>query len=217
LIPRLAFIVAFPILSAAPRPDAVADAVAGLERRYAGVRALRAQFTQSYRAPGVEQVESGVVYMRRPALMRWEYRQPETKLFVADGRNAYLYVPEERQVTVRPFGARDLHDTPLEILLGGGGIDRTFHAAREMEVKPRAEGTLLVRLTPRAPQPEYEFVVVEIDARTFDLVRLVIRDGTGGTSEFTFSGLAADVKLEERLFRFTIPKGVEVIRMDDRE
>ena len=197
--------------------DDAAGALAGMERRYASVRSLQARFTQTYRAAGVEQVESGVVYMKRPGRMRWEYRQPEAKLFVADGKNAYFYVPEERQVTVRPFAARDLRNTPLELLLGGGGLERIFRAVDEVEWKPSGAGTRLVRLVPRSPQADYDFVVIEVDARTFALRRLAIREAMGGTSEFAFADVADDVKLEDRLFRFAPPRGVEVIRMDETD
>src|SRR5262249_55435020 len=81
-------------LLAAVGPASAADsdsALVALERRYASVVSFTASFTQTYRAPGIETVESGVVAMKRPALMRWEYRRPEPKLFVADGKKTYLH------------------------------------------------------------------------------------------------------------------------------
>jgi outer membrane lipoprotein carrier protein len=200
----------------APGGQDVAAAVAGLERRYQSVVSASARFTQTYRAPGIEQVESGVMYLKKPGLMRWEYRVPETKLFVADGKKTYLYTPGDRQVMVSPFGPRELRATPLEFLLGQGSPARSFRAAPEGEIRPRVERTALVRLYPRSPLGEYEFVTVEYDEATFDLRRLVIRETSGATSEFDFSELRLNAPVEARQFEFKIPRGVEVIQVDDK-
>ena len=49
---------------------------------------------------GREIVERGVVSIKRPGRMRWEYKDPEAKLFISDGRTFYFYVPADRQVGV---------------------------------------------------------------------------------------------------------------------
>ena len=120
-----------------PRGDApVLSAIAGLQQRYAAVNTVTTDFVQTYRAPGMDQTESGTLWMKKPGLMYWEYRLPETKFFYADGRRTYLYVPEDRQVMVRSFTEEDLHSTPLEFLLGKGKILESFDAFRETEIKP---------------------------------------------------------------------------------
>ena len=141
--------------------------VAGLQQRYASAVTMTGSFQQTYRAPGIEQVESGVFRMKRPGLMRWEYRKPEEKLFVADGREAFLYVPLDRQVTVQPFSASDMRGTPLEFLLGGTDIRKSFVVSWENNFKPTAEQTLLIRLTPRSGRSEYEYLVLELDPKSY--------------------------------------------------
>ena len=195
----------------------LAALVAGLQRRYASVGSVSARFTQIYRAPGIEQTESGILFMKKPGLMRWEYRDPETKLFVADGRNAYLYTPGDRQVIIRPFSANELRSTPLRFLLGQGDIEKDFKIARETEFTPRVEATFLVRLVPRSPQPDYEFLVVECDEKTFDLRRIAIREITGNLSEFLLTDLETNIKVRDSQFQFRIPRGVEVVHLADQE
>jgi chaperone LolA len=212
------------ILAGAPGPErldqasdqAVAAAVEGLQRRYQAVRTISGKFTQVYRAPGVEQIESGILSMKKPGLMRWEYREPEVKLFIADGRSTYLYTPGDRQVLVRSLNDADLRSTPLQFLLGQGEVAKSFNASWEKEVAPRLEGTLVLRLTPHAAQPDYAFLVLELDRLTFELRRIVIRELTANTSEFILSDLATNVKLDDSQFKFKIPKGVEVVQVEDR-
>lgn len=200
-----------------PRQQVNADlsaTVAGLEARYTGVASVTADFEQTYRGPGVLQREAGVFYMKKPGLMRWEYRKPAVKLFVADGRTSYLYTPEERQVLVSPLGDEELRSTPLQFLLGRGRILESFAVSWETELEPSAGGTVLLRLVPRSPEPSYAYVVLECDRATYELRRVVVREPTGNTSEFLLANLRTNVRIDSGKFRFKIPAGVEVVRLE---
>lgn len=188
--------------------------VAGLEARYAGAESVSADFEQTYRGPGVLQREAGVFYMKKPGLMRWEYRKPAVKLFVADGRTSYLYTPEERQVLVSPLSDEELRTTPLQFLLGRGRILESFAVSWETELEPSAGGTVLLRLVPRSPEPSYAYVVLECDRASYELRRVVIRESTGNMSEFLLANVRTNVRIDRSKFRFKIPSGVEVVRLE---
>jgi outer membrane lipoprotein carrier protein len=200
------------LLSSAHALD-VTTVVEGLERRYASVETVIGNFRQTYRAPGMDQVESGTFWLKKPGLMRWEYRSPEEKLFVADGRESFLYVPEDRQVTVQPLRASDLRSTPLD-LFWGGDISRSFTASWEKEFSPQGERTCQIRLTPRRRETEYAFLVLELDSQTYDLRRILIREPSGNTSEFFFTNVTENARIKREAFQFKAPKGVEIIRLD---
>jgi outer membrane lipoprotein carrier protein len=200
----------------AQEKDPVSAAIAGLQRRYSAVETITANFVQTYQATGMNQTESGTLWMKKPGLMYWEYKAPEAKFFYADGRRTYLYIPEDRQVMVRSFTAEDLRSTPLEFLLGTGDILRSFDALPENEIKPASGGTVMVRLVPKVANPDYSYLVLEIDGRTFDLRRLVIRERTGNLSEFAFTDMHTNLKIKNSRFHFEIPRGVEVVELDEK-
>ena len=197
-------------------PSVLVSLIERLQQRYSSVQSVTARFTQTYRAPGVEQVESGEMFMKKPGLMRWEYSVPEIKLFITDEKSSYLYTPEDRQVLISSFSAADLRSTPLQFLLGQGKIADSFTYSVEEMDKPKFQGTVLIRLTPRSQQGEYDYVLVECDEKTVEIRRMVIYELTGSSSEFVFSHLITNPKLDNSKFRFKIPKGVEVIRLDDK-
>jgi outer membrane lipoprotein carrier protein len=196
--------------------DSVASTIAGLQKRYAAVQTVSAEFRQVYRAPGIDQVESGILLMKKPGLMRWDYRAPERKVFVADGRSTYLYTPEDRQVLVRSLSATEMRSTPLQFMLGQGDILKSFTVAPEMEFRAKSNGSAILRLTPKSSEPDYAFLVLECDRKTYDLRRIIIRELTGNTSEFELSNLTTNVKADDKQFRFKIPKGVEVVQLDEK-
>ncbi len=189
--------------------------IAGLQRRYGSIKTMTGNFEQTYRAPGIDQVESGGFWLKKPGLMRWEYRNPEEKLFIADGRETYLYVPADRQVTVQSFTTEEMHNTPLEFLLGSVDIDKSFAASWENQLKPKNEATFLIRLTPRRSDAQYSYLVLEVDQKSCDIVRIVIREPGGDTSEFVFSDLKMNARVDNGLFKFKAPKGVETIRIQN--
>ena len=86
-----------------------------LERHHARTADLVARFTQSYRSGmlGREVTERGVVSIKRPGRMRWEYKDPEPKLFVSDGKTFYLF-PTPRPTTLAAAPNGDLWLGTLE-------------------------------------------------------------------------------------------------------
>src|SRR4029077_634755 len=117
---------------AAPAPPSPAEALARrIEARHRGVRDLTARFVQTYRsgALGREVVEKGVLSLKPPSRMRWEYRDPEKKTFVSDGKTSYFYVPADRQVIRREQA--DARDPPALLLSGHADILATFEVALE--------------------------------------------------------------------------------------
>jgi chaperone LolA len=208
----LAILLCLPGIAGAYAQD-VSAVVARLEQRYASVKTVTGSFQQTYRAPGINQSESGIFWLKKPGLMRWEYRQPEEKLFIANGKESYLYVPFDRQVTVQDFNPSDLHGTPLELLLGAGGIHKSFTASWEADIRPKTEKPFLIRLEPRSIESTYSYLVLELDRETSDIRRIVIREKTGNTSEFLLTDMTTNVKIEDGKFQFKIPKGIEIVRL----
>ena len=192
---------------AAPASTSPAEDLARrIEARHRGVRDLTARFVQTYRsgALGREVVEKGVLSLKPPSRMRWEYRDPEKKTFVSDGKTSYFYVPADRQVIRREQS--DSRDLPAMLLSGHADIVTTFDVA--LESGPA--GLQRLRLTPRKPEPEIEHLYVDVDGA--DRIRaILVVDAQGNRSQFAFDDIRENVGLDDRLFRFDVPRGVEVI------
>jgi len=85
-------------------PTTASPYVQQFESSYREVRSLRAEFTQTYTLGGTSpRIEVGRVSFARGGLMRWDYQRPTEKLFVADGKQVSLYIPEEHQLTRTPM------------------------------------------------------------------------------------------------------------------
>lgn len=194
--------------AAAHGSESAEGLVRAIEAHHARTADLVARFSQSYRSGmlGREIVERGVVWVKRPGRMRWEYQEPEAKLFVSDGRRFYFYVPAERQVVVSEQDPR--HSLAARLLWGQGGLLDEFVASLD---EPLEEGALRLRLEPRQPQADVERAT--IDAEPGGRIRaILLEDVQGNRTRFRFEKLRENSGLGDARFRFEIPAGVEVIR-----
>ena len=210
----LAFLLAAAVSMAAPPQPPAGDAALArtllqrLEQHHARTADLVARFTQSYRSGmlGREVTERGVVSIKRPGRMRWEYKDPEPKLFVSDGRTFYFYVPADKQVIVSEQDEQ--RSLAGRLLSGRGGLADEFEASLE---SPLEEGVVRLKLVPRREQPDVEraFVDVEPSGR---VRTILLEDVQGNRTRFRFEGVRENTGLRDELFRFEVPKGVEVVR-----
>src|SRR5713226_2207275 len=99
------------------KPD-VKNLAAAVDAHYNHLRSLEAEFTELYRGSGMERTETGTLWLKKPGKMRWEYRSPREKLFLSDGKDAWFYLPGDRQVRRTPVRKLDDLRSPLAFLLG---------------------------------------------------------------------------------------------------
>jgi len=194
---------------AAPGEDVSAVARA-VDRHYNDLRSFQAEFTESYRGAGLERTESGTLWLKRPGKMRWEYRQPKEKLFISDGKNAWFYVPGERQA--RKTSVKKLEDlrSPLQYLLGHTKLEKEFAGLSfAPDVKPSQAGDVVLRGVPRNMQGIQE-VLLEITPE-HQIARITVEEVDGAVTEYAFSRQRENVQVGDSEFRFSAPRGTEVI------
>jgi outer membrane lipoprotein-sorting protein len=215
LVPALA---ALALLAAAGPAAAAAagdapsaeDTVRALERRYAAISSLSASFVQTFRSASMGQqvVERGKLYVKRPGLMRWDYRSPDKKVFLvnADGTTV-SYVPADLSATRSRMPADAPH---LKLLLGQSDLLAGF-VASEVELKaPMFPGSRQIKLVPRTPEPTVETVYIEIDRRLGSVLRVLVVDSMLNESDLVLEKVNEDAKLAPDTFDLRLPPGIEM-------
>ncbi|HXJ94105.1 MAG TPA: outer membrane lipoprotein carrier protein LolA [Terriglobia bacterium] len=183
------------------------------EASYHDVRTLRATFTQEYSAWDRNRMESGDVYLARGGKMRWEYQKPEQKLFLSDGKDVLLYVPEQKQLTRTPIKESGDVRVPFDILVSHLNLRRAFSKIEFADsVQPVQPGDRVLRAYPKHGYEEvYHDVVVELTP-TFDIRRLAVSYPDGTSMTFTFDQISRNVTVQPSMFELTPPEGTEVIQ-----
>jgi len=177
---------------------------------YNHLQTLQAHFTESYRGAGLDREESGTLLLKRPGRMRWEYTQPKDKLFVTNGKQAWFYVPGERQARLTKLKDVDDLRSPLAYLLGKTRLEKQFDAlSLAPDLTPAETGNAMLRGVPKF-LPQVSLVLFEI-APEGRIARLVVEQEDGATVEYRFSEAKENVAIADSQFRFSPPPGVEVI------
>jgi len=185
---------------------AVAESV---DAHYNHLRSLQAEFTEVYRGSGMDRTETGTLWLKKPGKMRWEYRSPREKLFVSDGKDAWFYVPDDRQA--RKTDARKLEDirSPLAFLLGKAKLEKELRGlALAPDVTPLAADDVVLRGIPTALADRVSEIVLEVTAG-HQIARIIIQDVDGAATEYRFTELKEDVEIGNGRFEFKPPAGTE--------
>jgi outer membrane lipoprotein-sorting protein len=180
-----------------------------VQKRYDGIRDVRARFQQTSRvaALGREDESRGAVVIARPGRMRWEYETPEPSVLVIDGEAVRLYSPGDRKLQIAPLGGASLSPTALGFLLGAGVLANTFRA-ESLPPSPSAE--IGLKLWPRE-ESSFESLEMWFDPSTLVLRESVLLDLFGNKTRVRFSEVAENVGAPEQSFALDVPEGTEVI------
>ena len=193
---------------------AAPEIAAALQKKYDGIRDFTADFVHDSEGGLLrkKQSESGVVQVKKPGKMRWDYRKPETKVFVSDGRRIYLYVPADNQVVISPVPDEDQATTAVLFLVGKGNLTRDFTVTF-------ADGgtadTYALRLQPKLAERDYDWLQIVVDRRTMQIRSLSAADAQGGRSTFHFSNFKENTGVPDKTFEFKIPRGADVTNNGD--
>ena len=200
-------------VSAQSSPAVTADAfVKQFESSYHDVQSLRADFNQTYMLDGRTQIESGRVAFARGGLMRWDYQRPEEKLFLADGKQVSLYIPEEHQLTRTPVKSSADFRVPFELLLSRLNLRRVFARVEldDAALEHDPSGHVLHAFPKKEFADVYTDVLIELGPQ-FDMKRLVVNYPDHGRMDFRFDHIERNPALSQSFFQFIPPAGTEII------
>jgi len=198
-----------PALAAGQAPSAT-DTARALQQKYDRVKDFTADFSHLYEGGVLKRktTEQGTVAIKKPGKMRWEYRAPEKKTFVSDGRMIYSYIPADKQVISSDAPREDEATTAVLFLAGKGNLVRDFDVTF---ADPPSADRVALRLNPRQKQRDYDWLVITVDRATMQIRALTAADQQGGRSTFQFTNYRENTGLSDNVFEFKIPKGTDVI------
>ena len=198
--------------ASAANPPADVHAIAqAVDNHYNHLQTLQTEFTETYQGAGIEREESGSLWLKKPGKMRWEYRSPKEKLFLSDGKDAWFYLPDDRQV--RRTSVKKLDDlrSPLGFLLGKTRLEKELDGlSLAPDVAPLTPGNAVLRGVPKNMADRIREVILEItpDHR---IARIQFEEADESVTEYRFSQQQENGPIADQRFKFTAPPGVEVI------
>jgi len=167
----------------------------------------RASFRQvvTTKSPRRTFTRKGVVYFKRPGMMRWDYKVPDEVYYVSDGKVMWSYEVEQG-IAYRLNVANSRLFHALKFLTGSGDLATDF----DIEEGNAAESGLIpVKLTPRESVSSFKSVTLFVEPGTGATLETEVVDPLGNVSHLWFESPSFD-KLPADRFSFEPPEGVQV-------
>lgn len=223
-------LVALP-LTATAAPASLKEVVSALEKGYAGLQDVHADFSQKTTISAVnrEQKGSGEVLLKRPAsataMFRFNYSKPKQQI-ISNGKQVWFYTPENKQVLVSSVAAMFAggNSIALSYLTGLGHVSRDFDVIFATEQQDK-NGNYQLELTPKKPSPVLAKLQLTVAAEAvsqlqtdgevrnvFPIVSSVVHDAGGNRTRIDYSRARVNKGISDGKFNFRIPEGVEVIK-----
>jgi outer membrane lipoprotein-sorting protein len=190
-----ATMLALPAAPVAAQSSQLDQAVAALR----GISTMRANFTQTDRKG---QTLSGVLSLKRPGKIRFEYQKSAKMLVVSNGKSLYLVDYEVNQVQRWPIG-----NSPLGALL-----DPTRDVKKYGKLIPSGNENVVTVEVKDSKHPEYG-VITMIFVRNanapggLQLTNWVALDSQNGRTTVRLSNQAYGVAIPDSAFTFKDPRG----------
>ncbi len=180
-----------------------------VETFYRKLESLEASFLQEvyWRQGQRVQASGGRIWFCKPDRLRWEYRYPERLLIVSDGQKVYFYLEEDRQVLVYPV-EKAFTSFIWQFFAGKLQLSRYF----EVLSLKKEDHTYLLELLPREKQGQVSRVKIRIKWPSGEIQEIWSWDFLGNLTHLTFKNTRLNLKMEENLFTFKPPEGVEILR-----
>jgi len=177
-----------------------------LNRFLDGLNTMQADFVQTVtNARGERKEETrGNLWLSRPGRFRLHYKNPYEQLYVADGKNLWLYDRDLEQVTVKPQG-ESLGNKPAMLLSSAAPLDENFSIKEE----GKHEGFQWLLLKPKAADSNFDYVRLALEGDVLRAMEMV--DGFGNTTRLYLEKVTRNPKVADKQFHFTPPPGVDVI------
>ena len=203
------------VLMGQSKQDELARLTEKADKHYNSLQSMRSHFTEEYHGAGMSRSESGMLYLKKPGKMRWDYEQPRKKLFLSDGKTAWFYVPGEQQARKAPVSKLDDIRSPLRFLLGKTKLRKEFsELGIAPNIRAHVAGDIVLRGSPKGMEDRVSLVILEITPEG-RIDRIEIEEVDGALTDFRFTDAAENVPVADNLFHFTPPAGVEVVEGTD--
>jgi len=193
------------------KPLSVREVARKVDRNYNNLQSLQADFEESYRGAGISRTESGVLWLKRPGKMRWEYRIPREKLFLTNGKEAFFYVPGEQQARKAKLEKIDDLRSPLRYLLGKTKLEKEFD---NLQLLSGEGASLVLEGVPKVMRDRVQRVRFDLSP-DYRIDRILIEEIDGATTEFRFTRQTENLAMADEKFRFTAPPGVQVLEASE--
>ena len=199
----------FWILPPAVWADDLDAIISKVQKTYEGIQNIQADFVQLTTSSATKETQKadGLVYFKKPGMMKWEYKSPTNDIIVSDGKTIWAYQQDIGQVMIG-----NASDSGASIsnnfLAGMGNLKKDF----DIELEKPDNNSYVLKLNPKVPQPNIQRLYIAVDKKTSLVKQTIVFDLLGNETKVIFENLKINQSVPANIFKFKIPEGVRVVK-----
>ncbi|HEX6837308.1 MAG TPA: outer membrane lipoprotein carrier protein LolA, partial [Polyangia bacterium] len=140
------------------KPESAATVVARVQKYYDATRDLRAKFEQQLESPSrAPSKATGVVWLKKPGKMRWDYATPDKNLIVSDGTTMWFYDVDDEQAYKQDLKGSTL-PAQVSFLLGEGKLEKEFDVSLT-KLDGLGPDEVALKMVPKVGTTAYRYLV----------------------------------------------------------
>lgn len=218
-------------VTAAEKKAVLKDVVSALEKGYASLQDVQADFSQKTIIVGInrEQKGSGELLLKKPAsttaMFRFNYTKPKQQI-ISNGKQVWFYLAENKQVMISSVADmfKGGNSIALNYLTGLGHVSRDFSVNFAQQPQDK-NGNYQLELVPKSPSAVLAKLQLTVSAaavdsfmrdgtvqNVFPVLASVVHDAGGNQTRIEYNRVRVNKGLSNSAFSFKIPPGVEVIK-----
>jgi outer membrane lipoprotein carrier protein len=175
------------------------------------IKIYRADFAQKIFDSEGQQIAKaqGEMVVSRPDKFYWEAKKPDPILVIGDGKTLWNYDKELAQVMRQPLGEA-ISNSPAKLLAGDlSDVEKDFVVAAVNKKQCDNLSEKCYELKPTQKEAPISHIYLGIQKGAINVVKM--HDNLGQNVITHFSNIDLNPKVNEKMFQFKVPKGVDVI------
>jgi outer membrane lipoprotein carrier protein len=191
------------------------ELIAKAQERYEKTEDLKARFIQESTIKSMNKTdrEEGILYVKNPKRMLWNYSKPKAKKLIINPKRAWLYIPDDRVVYIQEADNVYKSKLAVKFLSGIGKLGEDFHLRYAKPDAVDGKGNYLLTLVPKVSDMGIDSLHLAIDRDNFQVFQCSFMDLYGNTTRIRLMDIKINTNLSDKLFHFKPPAGVEVFNM----
>jgi outer membrane lipoprotein carrier protein len=205
----------FPSVQALGGPLPLKELIEKTQERYEKTVDLKARFIQEVTIKSMNKTdrEEGIVYVKNPKRMLWNYSKPKAKKLIINPKNAWLYMPEDRVVYIQDTDTIYKSKLAVKFLSGIGKLGEDFHINFSRPEPVDGKGNYLLTLTPFNSDTGIDKLYLTVDKDNFQIIQFSFTDLYENVTRVRLTDIKINNNLPDKLFSFKPPPNVEIFNM----
>ncbi|MCK5191518.1 MAG: outer membrane lipoprotein chaperone LolA [Methylococcales bacterium] len=149
------------------------------------------------------QTSYGEFFLSRPGKFRWSYKKPFIQEIVSSKNKVWFYDADLEQVTIKKMD-ESLGSTPALLLSGDIDLEENY----TLQQQGIDEDLQWIKLSPKNEESSFNYILIGLTDGV--LGGMELSDNFGQLTRIYFSNIKRNLQLDNAIFEFIAPEGVDV-------